>query len=105
MSVPGSLFSEQVYEIVAQIPLGRVMTYGQIAALCGRPRAARMVGGIAHFGPEELPWQRVVSKHGGLAGAFPGGRTEHAQRLREEGVLVNEEYKVDVESLLWWPQQ
>lgn len=46
-----SSFREQVYSIVSQIPNGRVMTYGQIAALCGRPRAARMVGGIAHQAP------------------------------------------------------
>ena len=66
--------AELVYEYVAQIPQGRVMTYGQLAALCGSPRAARIVGGIAHFGPEELPWHRVVNKQGGLAGAFHGGR-------------------------------
>jgi methylated-DNA-protein-cysteine methyltransferase-like protein len=77
-------FAHLVYECVAQIPRGRVMTYGQIAALCGSPRAARIVGGIAHYGPEELPWHRVVNKQGGLAGTFPGGRSEHARRLEEE---------------------
>jgi methylated-DNA-protein-cysteine methyltransferase-like protein len=81
------------------------MTYGQIAALCGSPRAARMVGGIAHFGPEELPWHRVVNKQGSLAGAFPGGRSEQAARLALEGVEVSNDYLVDVETLLWWPQQ
>lgn len=98
-------FAEAVYEYVAQIPVGRLMTYGQLAALCGRPRAARIVGGIAHFGPEGLPWHRVVNKQGGLAAAFPGGRTEHARRLEEEGVSVSDNYVVDIEKLLWWPQQ
>lgn len=98
-------FSELVYQVVAQIPVGRVMTYGQIAALCGSPRAARIVGGVAHFGPEELPWHRVVNKMGGLAGAFPGGRQEQAARLRDEGVMVNDLYQVDIDALLWWPQQ
>jgi methylated-DNA-protein-cysteine methyltransferase-like protein len=98
-------FAEDVYDYVAQIPRGRVMTYGQIAALCGSPRAARIVGGVAHFGPEDLPWHRVVNKQGGLAGAFPGGRTEQARRLEEEGVEVSSEFKVDVGALLWWPQQ
>lgn len=97
-------FSARVYELVAQIPNGRVMTYGQIAALCGHPRAARIVGGIAHFGPEELPWHRVVNKQGGLAGAFPGGRQEQAARLRAEGIVVSDLYLVEVEALLWWPQ-
>lgn len=98
-------FAEAVYEYVAQIPEGRVMTYGQLAALCGSPRAARIVGGIAHFGPEGLPWHRVVNKQGGLAAAFPGGRTEHARRLEAEGVNVSEDFMVDIEILLWWPQQ
>jgi methylated-DNA-protein-cysteine methyltransferase-like protein len=97
--------SELVYELVAQIPGGRVMTYGQIAALCGSPRAARIVGGIAHFGPEELPWHRVVNKQGGLAGAFPGGRSAQAQMLESEGVSVSRDYVVKVESLMWWPSE
>jgi len=97
-------FADAVYELVSQIPPGRVMTYGQIAALCGSPRAARIVGGVAHFGPEDLPWHRVVNKQGGLARTFPGGRTEHAARLQAEGVLVNDIYLVDVGALLWWPQ-
>jgi methylated-DNA-protein-cysteine methyltransferase-like protein len=96
-------FAGLVYELVAQIPAGRVMTYGQIAAMCGSPRAARIVGGVAHYGPEDLPWHRVVNKSGGLAGAFPGGRSEQAARLAEEGVFVNDDYQVDVEGLLWWP--
>lgn len=98
-------FGQQVYALVSQIPRGRVMTYGQIAALCGSPRAARIVGGLAHFGPEELPWHRVVNKTGGLAGAFPGGRTEQAARLAAEGVDIGTNMSVDVEKLLWWPQQ
>ena len=59
-------FKSRVFALVAQIPPAKVMTYGQIAAMCGSARAARIVGGIAHFGPPELPWQRVVNKSGGL---------------------------------------
>jgi methylated-DNA-protein-cysteine methyltransferase-like protein len=96
-------FSQRVEAIVAQIPRGRVMTYGQLAALCGNARAARVVGGIAHFGDPELPWQRVVNKSGGLAAGYPGGRQAHAEHLRAEGVSVDSEQRVDVQSLLWWP--
>lgn len=96
-------FRERVEALVAQIPRGRVMTYGQIAALCGNARAARIVGGIAHFGDPDLPWQRVVNKQGGLASGYPGGRSGHKQVLEGEGSVVAKDYKIDVAKLLWWP--
>jgi methylated-DNA-protein-cysteine methyltransferase-like protein len=96
-------FSERVRALVAQIPRGRVMTYGQIAGLCGNARAARIVGGIAHFGDPNLPWQRVVNKSGGLAAGYPGGREGHRRHLEAEGVTVDNNGKVDVGKLLWRP--
>lgn len=82
------------------------MTYGQIAALVGHPRAARQVGQIAHFGPSDLPWWRVVNKQGGLARAYTnGGRTEHKRALEADGVAVSNDYNVVVEDLLWWPTE
>ena len=98
-----SNFRERVEALVAQIPRGRVMTYGQLAALCGNPRAARIVGGIAHFGNPDLPWQRVVNKSGGLAAGYPGGRRGHKSVLESEGVLVSDDYRVNISELLWWP--
>jgi methylated-DNA-protein-cysteine methyltransferase-like protein len=97
-------FRQRVEALVAQIPKGRVMTYGQIAALCGTARAARVVGGIAHFGNPDLPWQRVVNKQGGLASGYPGGRAGHKQVLEAEGLAVSADYQVDVSSLIWWPK-
>jgi alkylated DNA nucleotide flippase Atl1 len=67
--------------------------------------AARIVGGIAHFGDPELPWQRVVNKKGGLASGYPGGRAGHAEALRAEGIEVSEDYYVNVQDLLWRPEQ
>jgi methylated-DNA-protein-cysteine methyltransferase related protein len=99
-------FKERVYELVGQIPVGRVMTYGQVAAICGAAWAAWEVGQIAHTGPSGLPWQRVVNKQGGLAAGWPGGgRATHAELLRREGVEVSDDYKVDVARLLWNPSQ
>ena len=95
-------FKQRVEAFVAQIPRGRVMTYGQLAALCGNARAARIVGGVAHFGDPALPWQRVVNKQGGLADGYPGGREGHKQVLEAEGVAISG-YQVDVHALLWWP--
>lgn len=99
-------FRQRVYDLVAQIPKGRVMTYGQIAALCGAAWAAWEVGQIAHSGPSHLPWQRVVNKSGGLAAGWPGGgRAAHAAALEAEGVKVADDYKVDIAKLLWKPDR
>lgn len=98
-------FRDSVEAMVMLIPKGRVMTYGQLAALAGHAYAARIVGGIAHFGDPDLPWQRVVSKQGGLAAGYPGGRAGHKAALEADGVAVSEDYRVDVESLLWWPPE
>jgi len=99
-------FTQRVYALVAQIPKGRLMTYGQIAGICGAAWAAWEVGQIAHTGPSDLPWQRVVNKQGGLAAGWPGGGKEaHAALLRSEDVQVSDEYKVDIGALLWNPSQ
>ena len=100
---PDSQFKDRVEELISQIPKGRVMTYGQIAALCGSPRSARIVGGIAHFGNPGLPWQRVVMKDGGLARGFPGGLGGHKNALESDGVVVSPGYSVNVEELIWRP--
>lgn len=97
-------FRARVYAVVGQIPKGRVMTYGQIAALCGNPLAARIVGGIAHFGDPSLPWQRVVNKNGGLANGYPGGKNGHKTALEAEGVIVSNDHHVNIEKLLWRPE-
>lgn len=82
------------------------MSYGQIAALCGHPQAARTVGQIAHFGDPALPWHRVVSKSGGLAGAFTqGGREAHKRLLESEGIKVDDSYKIEISRLLWEPHE
>lgn len=79
------------------------MAYGQIAAICGNARAARIVGGIAHFGDPELPWHRVVNKSGGLAAGYPGGRSAHKRHLVDEGVPFVGEDNVNMGRALWRP--
>jgi methylated-DNA-protein-cysteine methyltransferase-like protein len=99
-------FKDRVYELVGKIPKGRLMTYGQVAALCGNAMAAWEVGQIAHFGPEDLPWQRVVNKQGGLAKAYTwGGLEGHKKQLEAEGITVNKDFTVNVEQLIWWPDE
>ncbi|MEO8862960.1 MAG: MGMT family protein [Candidatus Saccharimonadales bacterium] len=93
-------FKNRVESVVSQIPLGKVMTYGQIAAICGSPRAARIVGGIAHWGDKSLPWQRVVKVDGALAEGFPGGVTGHRSVLEPENIHFIGD-KVDMKRHRW----
>ncbi|MGB3023293.1 MAG: MGMT family protein [Candidatus Saccharimonadales bacterium] len=96
-------FSDRVYVIVSQIPKGRVMTYGDIAALAGHPYAARQVGGLAHFGPSELPWHRVVNRFGDCASGYYGGKAGHQQALEAEGFEVKDFRIVDFTARRWRP--
>ncbi|MEO2207311.1 MGMT family protein [Paenibacillus pabuli] len=79
-------FTKQVVAIIASIPEGKVMTYGQIAAQAGSPRAARQVVRILHSmsRKERLPWHRVVNAQGAIA--IPD---EHS-RLMQENELISE---------------
>lgn len=70
--------------------MGRVVSYSQVAVMCGHPGAARVVGQIAHFGPSNLPWHRLVHANGVLANGYvPGGPAYQLQLLQIEGVKCN----------------
>lgn len=82
-------FSQRVYEQVCKIPRGFVATYGQIAALAGNPRNARIVGYALHSNPKPgvIPCHRVVFRDGSLAPGFAfGGPERQRELLEEEGV-------------------
>ena len=89
-------FFEQVYALVRAVPEGRVVSYGQVAAMLGRPRAARMVGWAMRCSPDDVPWQRVVMADGTVA----GGDFAELRRamLREEGVTFLRDGRVDIEN-------
>lgn len=102
MPDPDASFRERVYKLIAKVPYGRVTTYGDITALAGQPRAARIVGGIAHYGPLDLPWHRMVNRFGGLASGFvPGGREEQAAQLASEGISCENHIVVNFVELRW----
>ena len=94
---------EKIYEAVKQIPSGCVATYGQIAALAGNPKAARVVGNALHVNPEpdKIPCFRVVNAQGRLTGAFAfGGMFRQKELLEEDGIeVVN--FKVDLKEYQW----
>ena len=93
----------RIYDFVKQVPAGRVVTYGQVAAAVGAPRCARQVGWALHVNPEPgvIPCHRVVNREGRLAPAFAfGGTNAQARLLQAEGVVV-ENGHVDLETYLW----
>ncbi len=97
-------FYNRVYKAVRKIPKGKVATYGQIAALCGAPKASRVVGSALHRNPEPvvIPCHRVVNRFGGLAPAFAfGGKQVQKELLEAEGVKVSNEFTVDLSLYLW----
>ena len=105
MSRTDDEFATRVHVLVDSIPSGRVMTYGQIAAICGYAFAAWEVGQIAHVGPSHLPWQRVVNKQGGMArGLHPGGPQGQRVLLEKEGIVFDDAGKIfNLTEYLWRP--
>ncbi len=94
---------ERVYNIVAQIPWGRVTTYGQIAGILGNRRLSRAVGYALHNSPGGLPCHRVVDRHGNLAAAFEhDGINEQRLLLEEEGVAFTADGRVILEDYMWF---
>lgn len=93
------VFCQEVYEIVKAIPIGKVITYGGIAALMGMPQCSRMVGRALKEVPAELsvPCHRVVNASGRLV---PGWE-EQKLLLSEEGVSFKQNGYVDLKRHLW----
>ncbi len=100
-----SHFANDVERIVKMVPRGRLVTYGQIAALLGMPRAARAVGWTAHWGDPDVPWQRVVNRNGRVAPGWPGGMHAHAAALAKEGISINEDFCAELEKYQWIPSE
>lgn len=99
-------FFKAVWRVVRHIPAGRVVTYGQIAALLGNPRAARTVGWALHSMPEDadIPWHRVINAKGRISTDC----LEHSpglqrQLLEAEGVMFDDRGYVDLKVFQWRP--
>jgi methylated-DNA-protein-cysteine methyltransferase-like protein len=97
-------FFREVYAIVARIPKGKVVTYGQLAICLGNPRAARTVGWAMKSAPPELrlPCHRVVNRLGKMAPhhVFGGAAIQRAL-LESEGVGFDVEGRIDLDTHLW----
>ena len=97
-------FYAHVYALVRQVPPGKVVTYGQVAALLGNPRAARAVGYALRFLPTgtDVPWHRVINHRGHISLRTPP-ESPLVQRLllEEEGVVFDAEGRVDLAVYRW----
>ncbi|MDB4992148.1 MAG: hypothetical protein JWL75_393 [Parcubacteria group bacterium] len=99
-------FSDSVRKVVAGIPTGKVATYGQVAELAGRPRAARAVGMVMRTNKDTkaVPCHRVVGSNGALTGyAYGSGVTTKKQMLQKEGVAFRGE-RADLAVSQWQPK-
>jgi len=102
-------FFEQVYEIVRQIPKGRVTSYGAIAAALGARSSSRMVGWAmngCHRVKPKVPAHRVVNRNGFLSGKFHFQTPSRMEELlKKEGVEVKQDKVVDFKILFWDPAE
>ena len=103
------IFNQQVWDIVRQVPPGRVTTYGQVARMIPVPEgmdpkaysafSPRWVGGAMAACSGDVPWQRVINSKGEIS-PRPGAETQR-QLLEEEGILFDERGRVDLKAFGW----
>lgn len=94
---------DKVYEVVANIPRGKVATYGQIARVAGI-KSPRVVGNFLHQNPDpmKVPCHRIVNNKGMLAPKYVfGGIAAQKRNLIKEGIKVSENNQVDLSTYLW----
>ncbi len=98
---PSGNFWERVWAYVRRVPKGQVVTYARIADALESPDAAQAVGGAMLALPDDtdVPWHRVINAEGQLSA--PDSRGDQGERLREEGVLVSDDGRVDLGKYQW----
>jgi len=99
-------YRDRVLAWVERIPLGKVATYGQIAALAGKPRAPRQVGQILAGipDPDALPWQRVINAKGEISTYRRGVGELQRAMLESEGICFDPQGRCDLRTYLWQPE-
>lgn len=92
-------FTSKVIKIIKSIPEGKVMTYGQIAAVAGNPRSARQVSRILHSMSHkyDLPWHRVINSKGSISLKEEGYHLQK-QLLEEEGICFKKDGSIELET-------
>ncbi|CAI8864010.1 methylated-DNA-protein-cysteine methyltransferase related protein [Brevibacillus sp. IT-7CA2] len=98
-------FTQRALKIIAGIPAGHVMTYGQIAALAGSPRAARQIVRILHSMSKKhkLPWHRVINAQGKIGLQDLDSSTLQKMALESEGIVVSAAGEIEMERYQFHP--
>ncbi len=87
---------------MSQVPAGRVVTYGQIAAVLGNAKGARQVGWAMRVCPDDIPWHRVVNAQGTLSTpTLPGGFQLQRALLEDEGIYFDDKGRIDLRVYRW----
>jgi len=99
-------FENKVKGVIKAIPLGKVVTYAQVAALAGNHRAARQVVRVLHASSakEGLPWHRVINSRGGISLQRGRGFEEQKRLLIREGVRVDSRGRIELSEFQWEPE-
>jgi len=103
MNVNDKNYRAEVYDLVKNIPRGRVMTYGQIAIILGEGYTARTVGYVMHCSEDGVPWQRVINSQGKCSTSKLSIPIDLQQAmLEQEGVVFSDKGKCDLDRFQWW---
>lgn len=106
-----SLFKDKVIEIIKLVPYGTVVSYGQVAAMAGVPRAARQVGWILNASETDqsihIPWWRVINNAGviSIKGTKYNDKLVQAEMIKSEGIPVSDAFELDIEKYRFRPNQ
>ncbi|MBK8465996.1 MAG: MGMT family protein [Chloracidobacterium sp.] len=97
-------YRKRVYDLVKQIPAGKVMTYGQLAIVLGEGYTPRTVGYVMHGADEGVPWQRVINSQGKCStGRLTIPMNLQQELLEAEGIIFNTSGKCDLSTFQWFP--
>ena len=96
-------FTQDVINIIKNIPVGKVLTYGRIAKLAGNPNGARQVSWLLHSSSKKynLPWHRVINSQGRIALKAQDGQEYQKFLLEKEGVEISSTNKIDLKKYIW----
>ncbi len=99
-------FKSQVIEFINKIPKGKVVSYGQVAAACGHPSAARQVGQILKLSDIRnfnTPWWRVINNKGEISirGNWTATKEQQRDLLVRDGIKIEKDFKIQIEKYRW----